>query len=260
MKLIIKQDDSNFSPREWDNLCTMVCWHSRYNLGDEQPKESPIQYMIQLIKDHGTKKELRKAFQSACPNFSILRATIQDYHNNHPEQTVDDIVYDYLDEVLDDNKDILDFELENVVMLPLYLYDHSGLTMRTFPFSCPWDSGQVGFAYITKKKMEEEGISVENEEELRQKMTNIINSEVKTYDNYLTGNVYSIALVDDEVEDVIIESCCGFYGEDVIKSGMYETAKDFLDISDEAFTKMFKQAIDNFNGYLTFDEEKLLTK
>ena len=33
--LNIYQDTSPFSPREWDNLGTMVCFHNKYNLGDE---------------------------------------------------------------------------------------------------------------------------------------------------------------------------------------------------------------------------------
>ena len=28
--------------------------------------------------------------------------------------------------------------------------------MSTGPFSCPWDSGQVGFIYVEKKKVKEE--------------------------------------------------------------------------------------------------------
>ena len=37
--------------------------------------------------------------------------------------------------------------------LPLYLYDHSGITMRTTPFSCPWDSGQVGVIILEHEKV-----------------------------------------------------------------------------------------------------------
>ena len=40
-------------------------------------------------------------------------------------------------------------EREEVVYLNLYLYDHSGLRMNTTGFSCPWDSGQVGYIYMT---------------------------------------------------------------------------------------------------------------
>ena len=33
-----------------------------------------------------------------------------------------------------------------------FIYDHSGITMNTTGFSCPWDSGQVGWIYCSKKR------------------------------------------------------------------------------------------------------------
>ena len=38
-------------------------------------------------------------------------------------------------------------------ILPLYMYDHGGITIRTTPFDCQWDSGQVGFIWITRKSV-----------------------------------------------------------------------------------------------------------
>lgn len=46
----IEQDDDSEDPREWDHLGTMACWHSRYNLGDLQPSESPDEYMEEVIE------------------------------------------------------------------------------------------------------------------------------------------------------------------------------------------------------------------
>ena len=40
-------------------------------------------------------------------------------------------------------------QMDGMVILPLYLYDHSGITMNTCGFSCPWDSGQVGWIYAS---------------------------------------------------------------------------------------------------------------
>ena len=36
VRLSIYLDESPESPREWDNLGTMVCAHRRYSLGDEK--------------------------------------------------------------------------------------------------------------------------------------------------------------------------------------------------------------------------------
>jgi hypothetical protein len=88
---------------------------------------------------------------------------------------------------------------------PLYLYDHSGITIRTFPFSCPWDSGQVGFVFMEK----EMASTFFHDDKIAHKA---LIEEVKTYDQYLTGDVWCIAIIDDDGEEM--ESVCGYYGHD----------------------------------------------
>jgi hypothetical protein len=90
----VMPDDTAESPREWDNLGVMACWHRRYNLGDVQPKEDPAEWL----------KE------------------------NAPEGSV---------------------------VLPLYLMDHSGISISTGSFGDRWDSGQVGWIVATPEKIRE---------------------------------------------------------------------------------------------------------
>lgn len=113
---------------------------------------------------------------------------------------------------------------EDRIELPLYLYDHSGITMRTAPFSCKWDSGQVGFIYTTPEKMKELGVDVEKAEEY-------LRSEVEQYDYYLTGEVYGFTRYKHvkcetcaHIEQEVIDSCRGFYGYNHQASGLLETA------------------------------------
>ena len=47
----IYYDDDPQSPRAWDNLGTMACWHRRYHLSDEQPREMPPVYLARLVND-----------------------------------------------------------------------------------------------------------------------------------------------------------------------------------------------------------------
>src|SRR3990167_995153 len=89
IRIELHQDELMESPRGWDNLGTMVCFHSRYRLGDSHNFESPKDFQEQITE-------------------------------------------------------------EAHVILPLYLYDHSGLAINTTGFHCPWDSGQVGFIYVSK--------------------------------------------------------------------------------------------------------------
>ena len=47
-------------------------------------------------------------------------------------------------------------ELKAVIILPLYLYDHSGIAIKVGSFICKavhaeWDSGKIGFIYATKE-------------------------------------------------------------------------------------------------------------
>ena len=138
----ITVDKEPESPRQCDNFGTMICFHSKYNLGDE----------------HGYRKE---KFNS----WNELRHEIES--NENPG-----------------------------VILPLYLYDHSGITMQTHPFNDRWDSGQVGFIFVSEDKIREE-FSIEDKDakitdEILENAKKILESEVLLYDHYLTGDVYRL--------------------------------------------------------------------
>jgi len=255
VRLSLHTDDSPESPREWSNLGTMVCSHRRYDLGDEQ-------------------------------------ANTEDY-----------VGWDswLAGEVLDKH------EAGSVVFLPLYLYDHSGITMNTTGFSCPWDSGQVGWIWATKKTFREETGYTEAElfskdshrrpevgehvkvkdfegegwakvtlvtkenyvvdfdycktptardpqrqwavpfanvvEVMANRAEEMLRNEVKSYDDYLRGNVYGYVL-ERKVECSCcgnvtwehIDSCWGFYGDDAVEQ-MKESVGEYEELFDELKTR-----------------------
>lgn len=100
-----------------------------------------------------------------------------------------------------------------VVAMPLYLIDHSGLAMRCHSFRDvdpqEWDSGQVGVIYVTREKLLKEFPGKKITPELIEKARKILISEVKTYDDYLRGNVYGYVVESPDGRDV--GSCWGFY-------------------------------------------------
>lgn len=117
---------------------------------------------------------------------------------------------------------------EDDIVVPVYMYEHSGITISTTPFSCRWDSGQLGFAVISYKKIVwEYGTNLPENREIARR---VLEGEVETLDQYLRGEVYTFDLVETSECDLgheheeIIESCCGFYGSDLEKNGLYETA------------------------------------
>lgn len=117
---------------------------------------------------------------------------------------------------------------------PLYLYDHSGITMSTKPFSCPWDSGQVGEILIFTADIKEafgvKRIGKKKKALLEEKAKLHIESDVKIYDNYISGEVYGFQILDEDgnVED----SCYGFYGDDVKTNGILDYIPE--DLHEEA--------------------------
>lgn len=158
LTLEIKQDTDPMSPREWDNLGFMVCFHRRYNLGDESRLHSQDFSGWADIEKH-----LRKEYGAE-------------------------------------------------IILPLYLYDHGGITISTDPFSCPWDSGRVGVIYATRAKILEAYETKRLTKKVRERATECLKAEVEAYDQFLRGDVWGFVIEDENGEH--IDSCWGFFGED----------------------------------------------
>lgn len=120
---------------------------------------------------------------------------------------------------------------------PLYVYEHSGISISTTPFSCKWDSGKVGYIYITPKDAREERGVKRITKKVREIILNDLNSQVQTYNTYLNGDVFRFEVFDEEGEE--IDSCGGFYGSDHKENGMldYLNSKDFGFDNVEDFTK-----------------------
>lgn len=167
-KIEVTQDDLSESPRDWENLGTMTCFHNGYDLGDKN-----------------------------------------------------DLSIDDLEEIAKD---------KNYISLPLFLYDHSGITMNTTGFSCKWDSGQVGLMYVSLEKVRKEYSVKKVSKKLRAKIIEYLISEVDIYDKFLAGDVYGY-IVDD------FGSCSGFYGHNHERSGLLEQAKNCINCHIQYKTK-----------------------
>ncbi len=114
-----------------------------------------------------------------------------------------------------DAKDYILNKYEVGVILPLYLYDHSGITMNTTGFSCGWDSGQVGFIISTKDKMKKEYNKKRISKQLSDRVEEYLKGEVKSYDQYLTGDVYFYRIEDSNGTE--LDSCSGNFGYAEVK-------------------------------------------
>jgi hypothetical protein len=106
-----------------------------------------------------------------------------------------------------------------VVILPLYLYDHSGLRIKVGSFQghlpqghAEFDSGQIGFIFVSREAaLKEYGGKKLTAKKLAQAQK-VLEGEVETYDQYLRGDVYGYTVKDAAGEH--LDSCWGFYGYD----------------------------------------------
>lgn len=253
------------SPREWGNVGTMVCFHRRYSLGDAHDFREPDDFLQNMVRDHVPVNKLIKAVREAKTNLTLsFNRRSREWElsgpcywrtvigSSEPEIEVFDTrpsldcLYDSIIEELSMSamQQLLE-DIGEVAMLPLYLYDHSGITMSTGPFSCPWDSGQVGWIYLSKEKTFEENlgwISTElratgdpailnnpknwehpNNKNWKKIAYHHLQSEVETYDDFLTGNVFGYKLYEideDGNAGCEIDSCYGYYGDEYGRNGI----------------------------------------
>lgn len=209
-KLLVGEDSYSESPREWCNLGSMVCFHSRHVLGDKHSFNDPDQFFY----------ELAEKFIGDTDKVDEM----DDYE-----------IREYVASLEDEGKQL--------IMLPLFLYDHSGLTISTTPFSCPWDSGQIGYIYTTFDRIKEfynifdaDGMPEGDMKDILDDVKKHLISEVKTYDCYLRGDVYEYILFKKvkcitcgHIEYETVDSCCGFYSMDDIKGELGEKYYELFD-------------------------------
>lgn len=193
--LTVEHDDDPFNPRDDDNFGKMICFHSRHNLGDKHNYMDKDDFLRDMyLKTVGDDERGARRYERAL-----------DLMNPKIKAPFDSPAYEReVDERL------LRVISQKYIILPLYLYDHSGLTMNTTGFSCPWDSGQVGWIYASKEDAVREFRDKSFTAATKKKAEDRMKAEVAYYDSYLSGESYGFELYKDgELED----SCWGFIGD-----------------------------------------------
>lgn len=215
----IVADRDPIDPREWDCAGRMICWHSGYNLGDKHDYRDPVNFPEELAceADVDLEEELDRLKNDI---WDRLYNRAHDANNSDPFNYAERLVSPRISTLIE--KAVRD----GYVILPLYLYDHSSITMRTGSFSCPWDSGQVGWIVCDNETIEKE---FNGNRELAEK---VLQAEVKVYDQYLTGDVYGYIVEETDDPDSddweVTDSCSGFYGSDIRENGMADHLGDEL--------------------------------
>ena len=225
--LQIMYDNEPLNPRtDYDNFGRMVCWHNRYNLGDQHSFANPNDFLQDLVRRTVSEYALFEFVRSGKAPTTELKFDrsrggweISSYDNYFKRWYHGDFfegsleasksgVKDNLIETMS-NAELLEIAGQKNIILPLNLYDHSGLRMSASSFigraqHAEWDSGQVGWIYATAENIRTEygNCSAESVEKARA----LLKSEVETYDYYLSGQCYGFRLYENGEET---DNCWG---------------------------------------------------
>ena len=280
-RIHLEYDTEPWNPRyDMDgNVGHMMCWWDRSRLGDykENKYSDPESFVNDLVRSHVSEKTIINYVKAKKTSNGLeLRYNRKDelwelwgYYWWFPLGSSKDAKFGVIesnnpiDYLIDDIIEAMSFEdkwklLERngIAYLPLYVYEHSGITMNTGGFSCSWDSGQAGWIYTTKEEIlkcggcikSEKGNWIKITERNWRKAAQIwMEGEVELYDQYLQGECYGYIIdeldMDDQAslesemnvideDDVTwneyVDSCWGFFsdkwGDDLIEEIAREAA------------------------------------
>lgn len=227
--LHIQQDSDPEDPRRLcDHDTLMACFHPRYRLGDAIDQREPEAFWQSLVHRYVPDETLtEKALAGKLDGIRLEeRETggydiyMVDFWERKPKEHLYYVAVPKADIALclDDRLTIPQCQsllYPYLVSLPLWLYDHSGITIscgdRVYPYNDRWDSGLVGWIVYARQK--------DDGEDWRERAFDRMQAEVEEYDQYLQGEVYGFTLYENGEE---IDSCWGYYGDDLAKNGILD--------------------------------------
>lgn len=249
--LQIMYDDEPLNPRtDYDNFGHMVCWHSRYNLGDKHNYKDINELFMQLVRENvnddiiidyvksGRSNCVKLEYDNSENGWDIKIYDDQEWWSNaFYDGTIEENRQDISQNIIEvlTNKDLYALASKRNIILPLYLHEHSGISMSVQSFHADvhdsdWNFGEVGWIYATPEDIKS-GYGDLSAESYAMAET-MLKSEVQTYDFYLRGQCYGFRLFQDGQET---ESCWGFSGElldvaaEIAAEVLPESHRDMID-------------------------------
>jgi hypothetical protein len=211
----------------------MYCWHRRYSLGDDHNYEHPGEWLAELIEDltpdqvlplmrlavagkvvvgnksFRQKWDYRDYMRGMDLNKSQRRAEWVEFLQDNLRETNSRSMHEQTMSVLR--------EAKGYEFRPLYLFDHSGITISTTSQFFRgmdlhgWDWGQVGWLVCRPERLEDLGVP--DQYRSGEGLDSLIRNEVDEYDKYLRGDVFFVWTETPE-EHGFTESCSNILGLD----------------------------------------------
>ena len=149
-----------------------------------------------------------------------------------------------IDEIENEDGELVSGELDRMfIWLPIYYYEHGGLsvnTRRDYPYNDRWDSGLFGIIAVEKDRLRKEYGWGAITKKRKEQILRILEGEIEIFDSYCKGDVYGFVVEDEEGEQ--IDSCYGYYGDVGMKDAIVD-AEDSIDCELERRKKAERMAM-----------------
>lgn len=199
-KVFVKVDYDEFaeSPREWSNLWSILTWTSRYNSIDNNPYSD----LDTFLADYLTEKQIANLYKGE-PSTKEFFERIQKRF----------------------------YEL-GYLIAPITKYEH-GQVSYSVGISQGWDAGVVGLAMVNINDIKKEyGASVLSKS-LKEKVFDILDSELNTYNLWANGYVYNVSLV--SFDGGYVDCLGGMIGYENEEKMIQEYINNYTDYNFEDF-------------------------
>ncbi|MFA6719617.1 MAG: hypothetical protein WCS15_11095 [Prevotella sp.] len=116
--------------------------------------------------------------------------------------------------------------LAKMVIMPVYCMAHSVVRYSTKSFGCPWDSGFAGFIYVSYEDIRKDYGCKYVTKRIIQMVKDVLQSEVKAYDQWANDPSYEITIFDTKGD--VVDSMGGFYEVEVLLDDFGISEKDHI--------------------------------
>lgn len=199
LRMQIVRDDDCLTPREWDNLGTLLLHPSKKHWTCKKPFEA-AGYESDLIVDLDVPKD------------------------GSPYKHMENLI-----------REQLGMNPRDVVAYPITKHGHSYI-MLSLGYRESWEHGVVGFVFATKEKIRKEYGVERITKSIMERVGACLASELDTLADWVNGDAYGYVIeqvayddLGDEVECTHLDSCYGYIGDmDYCKSEAEEMVKRYL--------------------------------
>lgn len=129
---------------------------------------------------------------------------VSNYRNFNGDEDADTSILDFYFK----NRTEEIYQDKDIIIVPVYAYIHSGISLSTKRFNDKWDSGIFAVAYLKKSENPERFDVISKELSIG---INDLSLEVSQMQDYLNGEVYSVERLDNESQESL-DYCDDIYG------------------------------------------------